>query len=245
MNDETQRYHLLHSLRFLIAPEHECSYLPDQQATTLFVDPQIDIDNETYGLLANLGFRRSGEHVYRPHCASCRSCVSVRIDVSRFRLSRSQRRLLKRNLDLSIEIQPAAFSEEHFELYKSYMQHRHAGSSMDDEDPEHYSRMMLASWCDTRLIVIRHQEHLMAVAITDWLEDGLSAVYTYYDPQVIKRGLGIFSILQQVAIARQHDVRYVYLGYWIAQCDKMAYKSQFSGLEYFNGHRWTDTLQKT
>lgn len=242
MNDETQRYHLLHSLRFLIAPEHECSYLPNEQATTLFVDPQIDIDNESYGLLANLGFRRSGEHVYRPHCASCRSCVSVRIDVTRFSLSRSQRRLLKRNRDLTIELRTAEYSEEHFALYKSYMQHRHAGSSMDDEDPDHYCRMMLASWCDTRLIVIRQHQQLMAVAITDWLEDGLSAVYTYYDPEEDKRGLGIFSILQQVEIARLHGIRYVYLGYWIEQCDKMAYKNNFKGLQYFDGHRWTETL---
>lgn len=241
MNDETQRYHLLHSLRFLIAPEHECSYLPNKQATTLFVDPQIDIDNATYGLLANLGFRRSGEHVYRPHCAACRACISVRIDVERFNPSRSQRRLLKNNADLAVQLQPATFVAEHFELYKSYMQHRHAGSSMDDADPEHYCRMMLANWCDTRLLVLRLDEQLVAVAITDWLEDGLSAVYTYYDPRMTKRAPGIFSILQQVAIARQQGKRYVYLGYWIAQCDKMSYKNRFNGLEYFSGHRWLET----
>ena len=238
MNDENQRYHLLHSLRFLIAPEHECSYLPGKEATTLFVDPQIEIDNEVYSVLADLGFRRSGDHVYRPHCSNCTSCVSVRIDVNKFKLSRSQRRLTQRNSDLNVFWQDAGFADEHFKLYKEYMRAGHSGSSMDDDGPEHYTRMMMAKWCDTRLVVIRKEEELLAVAITDYLRDGLSAVYTYFDPGVPQRGLGIFTILQQVELAREAGLDYVYLGYWINDCDKMAYKNRFSALEYFNGHRW-------
>ncbi len=242
MNDETQRYHLLHSLRFLIAPEHECSYLPAQRATTLFVDPQVELDNEVYGVLADLGFRRSGEHVYRPHCADCKSCISVRINIDKFTLTRSQRRLMKRNEDLSVSFLDAEFSDEHFLLYKQYMQSRHPGSSMDDNDPEHYIRMMMSNWCDTRLLAIRNHDQLMAVAITDCLRDGLSAVYTYFDPLQPQRGLGIYSILQQVELARAFGLNYVYLGYWIEDCEKMAYKNRFSGLEYFNGHRWASSL---
>jgi len=241
MNDETQRFHLLHNLRFLIAPGHECSYLPDKESSTLFVDPQVAIDHDTYAVLAELGFRRSGEHVYRPHCHSCKSCISVRIDVNEFNPSRAQRRLLKQNSDVTVQWQDAGFNQEHFTLYQEYMRSRHPGSSMDDDDPEHYKRMMMAKWCRTRLIVMRDRTRLLGVAITDLLRNGLSAVYTYYDPNQPRRGLGIYTILQQVELARLAGLDYVYLGYWIENCEKMAYKNRFNALEYFNGHRWVSS----
>lgn len=238
MNDETQRYHLLHNLRFLIAPEHECSYLPKQDAATLFVDPQTELDIQTYSVLADLGFRRSGEHVYRPHCGQCKACVSVRISVDSFTASRSQRRNLNNNAELKYKDVEAEFSEEHFELYKRYMRDRHPGSSMDDDNPEHYIRMMQAKWCDTKLVEIRKDTQLLAIAISDMLDDGLSAVYTFFDPDEFRRGLGVYTILQQIELARMANKPYVYLGYWIKDCEKMAYKNTFNALEYFDGHRW-------
>lgn len=238
MNDETRRYHLLQNLRFLIAPAHECSYLPSREAATLFVDPQTDLDMNAYSTLAELGFRRSGEHIYRPHCPQCKECVSVRIIADHFIPSRSQQRNLVKNSDLHTEIRDAEFSEEHFDLYKGYMSHRHAGSSMDDSDPEHYMRLMHARWCDTRLMEVRKKNRLLAVAIVDKLNNGLSAVYTYFDPSEQARGLGIYSILQQIEQVKTLQLDYLYLGYWIASCEKMAYKNRFSALEYFNGHRW-------
>ncbi len=241
MNDETHRYHLLHSLRFLIAPEHECSYLENKEAATLFVDPQTEVDNEVYSILAELGFRRSGEHIYRPRCPQCNACISVRINVDDFSPSRSQRRNLKTNSDLILDYHDARLNDEHFALYKKYMAFRHPGSSMDDDIPEHYVRMMRASWCNTRLIEIRDKNKLLAVAINDMLTDGVSAVYTFFDPDESKRGLGIYAILQQIEIAKQTNKSFVYLGYWIEQCEKMAYKNNYSALEYFNGHRWLPT----
>jgi arginyl-tRNA--protein-N-Asp/Glu arginylyltransferase len=238
MNDETNRYHLLHDLRFLLTPEHECGYLPEQEAVTLFVDPQCELNTQRYSLLAEIGFRRSGEHLYRPHCDNCKACIPVRIPVNRFHASRNQKRVLARNQDIRVNWQTARFSEEHFALYRRYMQSRHTGSSMDDDNPDYYRRLLETPWCETRLMECRRDTQLLAVAITDWLANGLSAVYTFYDPQEQARSLGTFAIQQQIECARRLDLPYVYLGYWIKQCAKMAYKNKFRPFEYFDGHRW-------
>ena len=238
MNDETNRYHLLHDLRFLLTPEHECGYLPEHEAITLFVDPQCELNSTRYSLLAEMGFRRSGEHLYRPHCAHCKACIPVRIPVSRFSPSRNQRRVFARNQDLTVKWREAQFSDEHFALYRRYMRSRHTGSSMDDDNPDYYRRLLDVDWCDTQLAEFRHGTHLVAVAITDWLEGGLSAVYTFFDPDAQARSLGTYAILQQLQHAKQSDLPYVYLGYWIKQSPKMAYKDKFRPFEYFDGHHW-------
>lgn len=238
MNDETHRYHLLHRLRFLMTPAHPCSYLPERQAATLFVDPDCALDTPTYSTLAQLGFRRSGEHLYRPQCPQCRACIPVRVCVNEFVASRSQRRAGKRNADIAISWLAAEFRDEHFALYQRYMKARHPGSSMDDDDPQHYQRLLSAPWCETRLLELRREGELLGVAITDVLQDGYSAVYTYFDTQHARRTLGGFAILQQIAAARQAGLPYVYLGYWIRECDKMAYKDQFHPFEAFDGQVW-------
>ncbi|MBI1421834.1 MAG: arginyltransferase [Gammaproteobacteria bacterium] len=238
MNDETDRYHPLRDLRFLLTPEHECGYLAEQEAVTLFVDPQCELTPSSYSLLAEIGFRRSGEHLYRPHCPQCKACIPVRIPVERFVASRNQRRVLARNNDLHVRWSSARYHEEHFALYRRYMQSRHTGSSMDDDNPTYYRRLLDTDWCETRLAEIRQGTQLFGVAITDWLENGLSAVYTFFDPDAASRSLGTYAILRQVQTARQHEMRYVYLGYWIKSCAKMAYKDRFRPFEYFDGHRW-------
>lgn len=238
MNDETNRYHRLHDLRFLLTPEHECGYLPDREAVTLFVDPQCELSQGTYSLLAELGFRRSGDHLYRPHCPACKACVSVRIPVKHFLPSRNQKRVLQRNQDIQVSWHGPEYREEHFALYRRYMQSRHAGSSMDDDDPGHYQRLFQTRWGESRLAEFRCGSELVAVAITDFLLNGLSAVYTFFDPGAQARSLGSFAILQQIETARSHQLPYVYLGYWIQECEKMAYKDKFRPFEYFDGHRW-------
>lgn len=238
MNDETNRYHPLQDLRFLLTPEHECGYLADQEAVTLFVDPQCDLDNRRYSLLAEMGFRRSGDHLYRPHCGQCKACIPLRVPVVQFRPSRNQKRVLARNQDVQTYWRAASYCDEHFAMYRHYMQSRHTGSSMDDDNPDYYRRLLYAHWCDTRLLEFRQGNRLLAVAITDWLEQGLSAVYTFYDPDAPSRSLGTFAILQQIEYASRHRLPYVYLGYWIQQSAKMAYKNKFQPFEYFDGHRW-------
>ena len=238
MNDETQHYHLLQRLRFLITAPHTCSYLPEQQAVTLFVDPDCALDTLTYTTLAQVGFRRSGEHLYRPQCPQCQACVPVRVVVKDFVPSRIQRRISKRNADITLSWSAAAFRDEHFALYQRYMKARHVGSSMDDDDPHHYQRLLSAPWCMTRLLEMRLEGELLGVAITDILRDGTSAVYTYFDPQYARRSLGSYAILQQIAAAREARLPFVYLGYWIRECDKMAYKDQYRPFEIFDGQRW-------
>lgn len=238
MNDETNRYMLLHHLRFLLTTEHECGYLPDREAVTLFVDPQCHLNTSHYNLLAEIGFRRSGEHLYRPHCAPCKACIPIRIPVDRFVPSRTQRRIHARNQDLHVRWCDAEFTDEQFALYRRYMRARHAGSSMDDDNPVYYERLLNTNWSDTRLAEFRQGTQLVAVAITDWLESGLSAVYTFFNPDLSARSLGTYAILQQLETAAEQALPYVYLGYWIKECSKMSYKDKFQPFEYFDGHRW-------
>lgn len=238
MNDETNKYHALHDFRLLITPEHECSYLPDRQAATLFVDPQARLSTSTYNLFSELGFRRSGEHVYRPHCPLCNECKALRIQVNQFSLSRSQQRVMRKNAATSTKWVEADFVDEHFELYRRYMSFKHEGSSMDSDDPEHYMRMMKSSWCKTRLAEFRRGDNLIGVAITDWLDDGFSAVYTFFDPDYSRLSPGTFAILKQVSEARKTGRQYLYLGYWIRDCAKMSYKDKFLATQLFNGHSW-------
>ncbi|MGD8783887.1 MAG: arginyltransferase [Thioalkalispiraceae bacterium] len=240
MNDETYKYHALHDFRLFITPEHECSYLPERQAATLFVDPHGKIDTGTYSLFSELGFRRSGEHVYRPHCPMCNECKAMRIAVNDFKLSRSQKRVSKKNAKTSLSWVDVAFYQEHFDLYQRYMSDRHEGSSMDSDDPEHYMRMMQSSWCTTRLAEFRINRKLIAVAVTDWLVNSLSAVYTFFDPEFSDYSPGTFAILKQVEEAKRTRRQYLYLGYWIKECSKMAYKSNFQATEIFDGHAWTE-----
>ena len=241
MNDENHLYRLLHTLRFYSSLPHPCSYLPEREAVTLFVDPEAKMDMTTYQILSQVGFRRSGEHIYRPHCGRCHACVPVRIPVAEFTPSRSQRRCQLRNQDLELNIRTAEYNEAHFQLYRRYMQTRHAGGSMDNNDPDAYRRVLHSTWSNTFLYEYRHDNEILAVAVVDQCEDSLSAVYTFYAPQAAKRSLGVYAILSQIELARCTGRDWVYLGYWNPDSPKMAYKTQYQPLEYFNGLIWRNT----
>lgn len=238
MNDENRLHHLLHQLRFFSTPPHECGYLADEEATTLFVDPLAPMDMTRYGILSELGFRRSGAHVYRPHCRLCRACVPVRLPVARFRPDRSQRRCLSRNRDLELTIRPARFDAEHFALYRRYMQARHPGGGMDNDDPQAYTRLIQADWADTLLYSFHQASRLLAVAVVDQGPNFLSAVYTFYEPEAGRRSPGVYAVLQQIAQARDSGRDWLYLGFWNPLTAKMRYKERYRPLEYFNGSRW-------
>ncbi len=240
MNDENRLYDTLARLRFFTSLPHECGYLENEEAVTLFVDPALRLDMATYGVLARAGFRRSGEHVYRPHCGHCRACIPVRVPVEAFRPDRSQRRCLARNADVSLQIRAGTFEADHFRLYRRYMQARHPGGSMDDDDPTIYRRLIGAAWSDTRLFEFRIDSRLLAVAIVDRMPDSLSAVYTFFDTDEARRSPGTLAILAQIEQARQEGLRHVYLGFWNPRSAKMAYKNRFRPLEYFDGRRWRD-----
>jgi len=221
---------------FLSMP-HPCSYLPGRTATSLFLDPRHPLDSRQYAGFMRLGFRRSGDLIYRPHCRGCNACIPVRIPVDDFHPDRGQRRVWQRNQDLSVTPRPPLYNQEHFNLYQHYQTQRHPGGGMDDPDPQKYINFLGSQHIRTVFYEIRRQNRLLGVAVTDILPDGLSAVYTFFDPDEKRRSLGVYAILWQVEQARERRLPWLYLGYWIKECQKMAYKGNYRPLEVFiNGH---------
>ena len=228
----------LDALRFFQTPEHECNYLPDREASTVFVDPSAELNSLIYAQLALIGFRRSGRYLYRPRCKSCNACIPIRISAHDFIANRSQRRVQKANRDLKITLCDNEFQKEHYELYERYLTSRHKDGGMDDTTPEKYRGFLTCDWMDTRFVEFRLDNRLVCVAVTDFLHDGLSALYTFFDPQLQNRGLGTFAILWQIEAAKRFNKQWVYLGYWINESDKMAYKTRFKPYELFINGYW-------
>ncbi len=221
-------------VQFYATPPAACPYLPDQESISLFADPAVT-SRALYNQLARLGFRRSGSHVYRPACASCTACIPVRIPVAEFQPRRRQRRCLQRNADLSHALVKAHCNPEVYTLYCQYLAARHPGGGMDEPTPDQFSQFLLSGWSDTWFLELRLGQQLVAVAVTDRLEDGLSAVYCFYDPTLSARSLGQAAILQQIQAARDLRLPYLYLGYWIAASRKMAYKGDYRPLQAWRG----------
>jgi len=212
--------------------------MKDREAVTLFADPAANIDAGTYSALSAFGFRRSGNHIYRPHCQNCSACVPVRIPVNKFSMKRSQRRIWKRNQDLQVnEISPL-FSEEIYSLYDRYISRRHADGDMYPPEPDQFKSFLVESRDETIFYEFRDQETLIAVAVVDRLQDGLSSIYTFFDPDLAKQSPGVFTILWQIEKTREMGLQYVYLGYWIKQSQKMNYKIEYKPLELFLKDHW-------
>jgi len=217
---------------------HPCSYLADRHSTILFVDPQRKLADGEYGGFVRQGFRRSGDLVYRPHCQQCGACVPVRVPVARFLPSRSQRRCWSRNADLEVFEMPVRFDDGHFELYRRYQVSRHPDSGMNDADPQKYLGFLASRQVETVMYEMRERNRIVAVAVADVLSDGLSAVYTFFDPDLPRRGLGVFSVLWEIEQVRRRGHDYLYLGYWIRQSPKMSYKIKYQPLESYLSGQW-------
>lgn len=226
-------------LSLYLSQSHECSYLPEQRAQTLFVDPHQPLDARTFADLMRQGFRRSGDLVYRPHCGTCDSCVPVRIPATEFVATRGQRRTWKKNQDLTVRAREAVYDQEHFDLFVRYQAKRHPGSGMADADPQKYLRFLTTRHVTTLFYEIRRESRLLAVAVVDMLPDGLSAVYTFYEPDISMRGLGVFAVMWEIEHAKELGLPWVYLGYWIKESPKMAYKINYRPLEMYREGRWT------
>jgi arginine-tRNA-protein transferase len=225
---------------YLSAP-HPCSYLDGQQANTLFADPEGPMDMPTYSELLRFGFRRSGRMVYAPRCEFCSQCVSVRIPVADFAPTRSQRRVAAANTEVEIVSKAAIYDPRHFALYQRYTRARHCDGEMADASPQEYLGFLRASWSDTRFVELLLDDRLVGVAVTDVAEDGLSAVYTFFEPELPKRSLGTLAILRQIELAQSMEIPYLYLGYWIADSPKMAYKTRFRPIERWIDGQWRRT----
>lgn len=225
-------------LQFYATAPYPCSYLADRQARSQVVaTPAQLIDREIYASLVRAGFRRSGIFTYRPYCAGCRACIPVRLPVAKLQLKRHQRRALKRHGELHARELPPLFREEHYTLYNRYQQARHPGGGMHDDSHEQYAQFLLQSHVDTRLIEFSAAGVVRMVSLIDVLDDGLSSVYTFYDPDMPGSSFGIYNILWQRQQCLALGLPYLYLGYWIATSRKMAYKTDFQPIEgLIEGH---------
>ncbi len=223
---------------------HPCGYFSGRTAQNLVIDPAAPDLPRIYAHALTRGYRRAGGHVYHPQCPQCSACVPARIAVAEFIPDRSQRRCLKRNDDLNLLIAPARYTLEYFELYRRYLDARHADGGMDNPDPQDFSRFLFTPWSPTWFLELRNRKgDLLAVAVTDVAASGLSAVYTFYEPQQVSRGLGTLAILRQVQLARERGLPHVYLGYWIGGHAKMDYKARFRPLELLGPGGWAPAQQ--
>lgn len=224
-------------LRLLLGTEQPCGYLPRRLSRSAFVAPHLQLDRNLYGALLERGFRRSGDYAYRPACAGCAACVPVRLRVDDFTPTRSQRRCLKRNTDLVWTREPT-LTDEHFSLYQRYLLARHPFGGMDADDSKAFHEFLGSHWGITEFWVFRQEGVLRMVAVVDVLPHGLSAVYTFFDPDEPTRSLGTWAILQQVEECRRLGLDHLYLGYWVEGSATMDYKRHFKPLEAFDGRDW-------
>jgi arginyl-tRNA--protein-N-Asp/Glu arginylyltransferase len=231
------------TLQFYATAPYPCSYLPGHQARSQVAAPGHLINADTYSSLVEQGFRRSGLFTYRPHCDHCRACVPVRVDAPEFTPNRSQIRAWKAHSNLRAFVAEPAWSPEHYALYTLYQRQRHPGGGMDDDNRSQYAQFLLTTRVNSRLVEFRTPEGVLAmVSIIDVLDEGLSSVYTFYDPRMAG-SLGTYSILWQIEQCQTLNLQWLYLGYWIANSRKMAYKINFKPLRYLIDGEWRDSSE--
>ncbi len=229
----------LSRLQFYVTAPYPCSYIEGRKARSQVATPNHLIQSRVYSDLVQLGFRRSGIFSYRPYCDNCRACQPIRVPVAQFRPSRTQLRTWRRlSARLQAQEVPLLFSDEHYALYLRYQSGRHMGGGMDQDSRDQYAQFLLQSQVDTRLITFREHGELRMVSLIDRLQNGLSAVYTFYDPDREQDSLGTYGVLWQFAECYRLGLEHVYLGYFIEESPKMSYKARFRPAEILVQGEW-------
>ena len=234
----------LTELQFYATAPYPCSYLPGKTARSQVATPSHLINADLYGELVNGGFRRSGLYTYRPYCDECSACTATRIPVKHFAPNRSQKRSWKKHAGLDIRVLNLGYQDEHFELYQRYQNERHSGGDMDQDDQDQYMQFLLQSRVNSRIVEFRdglHDPHpgcLRMVSMIDILDQGISSVYTFFDTSNTSASYGSFSILWQIQQALELDLPFIYLGYYIANSEKMSYKAKFQPIEGLIDDHW-------
>lgn len=223
-----------------ITHPHPCSYLGDQEASTLFVDPEVPITLDLYSRASEIGFRRSGDHIYKPKCANCNACIPMRVNAGRFRPGKTQKRILKKNRSLTFTKISNIRNDACYTLYERYINLRHNDGDMYPPSREQYDSFLQEIDGITHYYAIREEDRLLAIAVTDQLKNGLSAIYTFYEPGLEERSLGTYAILKQIELCRELGLPYLYLGFWIKDCRKMNYKTRFRPFQMYTQNRWID-----
>jgi arginyl-tRNA--protein-N-Asp/Glu arginylyltransferase len=228
------------SIPLILTQDHPCSYLEGERAQSLFVHPACRLTSALYGQLLALGFRRSGDEVYAPCCGKCSACIPARVPVDEFKPDRSQKRCLKRNRNTRVIIKPAIFEQAHYEMYLRYQNFKHEGGAMTESSPYEYLNFLGSSWCNTCFAEFSIGNELSAVAVIDQFDQSWSAVYTFFEPKFYEYSPGMYAVLWQIEQARRLQKKYLYLGFWIKNCRKMAYKSVYQPLQLYVGQQWVE-----
>jgi len=224
--------------QFYVTAPQPCPYIEGRMERKLFTALQGENADRLNNALSQQGFRRSQNVLYRPSCAECSACLSARIDVRNFKPSRSQRRAKNRNAHLGRRVTSPWATDAQYQLFRRYLDKRHADGGMADMDVYEFAAMIEETPIRSRVVEYSEDGELVGVSLTDVLEDGVSMVYSFYEPDLQPRSLGTYMILDHIRIAQESGLPYVYLGYWVPGSQKMGYKAKFSALEVYVGGRW-------
>lgn len=228
------------SIPLFLTDASPCSYLDKKNAQSAFVHPSFSLTADIYSQLIDQGFRRSGNEAYMPQCSSCTECIATRLSIENFIISKSQKRCLKKHKKTEVVIKPATFDQSHYEMYLRYQNHQHEGGSMADLSKDDYISFLSSQWCNTLFVEFHIDNELAAVAIVDLLDNALSAVYTFFEPKFSQYSLGNYAVLWQIEHAKSLNLKYLYLGFWVKDCLKMSYKTQYQPLQGLVEKQWVE-----
>lgn len=232
-------------LKLYSTQEHQCSYLQETPARTLFLDPETPVTAKLIEDLANQGFWRSGHYLFKPQCNTCNACIPIRIPLHDYLFSKNEKRCIKQNQDLEITLHSNVHCNDLYDLYQRYISERHRYGDMFPPSIEQFTNFIANKKAFTKVIRFTLNNQLICASIVDELENSCLAIYTFYDSNFLERSLGHFSILWQINYSQQRQKRYLYLGYWITASDKMRYKQRYLPHEILKDNQWHRIRKKS